>query len=192
VPPGRDALRPVLTGWFSEFESLSSRPDGHGAVSARCARWAARPTTRPATTARRGCSSSSSAGLTPERLREVSRHQSGSSRANSTRSISTRVIRRDRVPPPERNRRLPGAGDAACRRDLGPAPLPRCRDRFPRRAAASRSGALPHGPAAPRRRTSAGRSGPGVVSRRPPRDIAPQLAANIKPILNRIQLLSWR
>src|SRR5258705_4085515 len=39
VPPGREALRPVLTGWFSEFESLSRRPEREVSYGEGAARW---------------------------------------------------------------------------------------------------------------------------------------------------------
>jgi kynureninase len=104
VPPGRDALRPLLTGWFSEFESLSRRPDGTVAYGAGAARWSGAtydPTSHYR--AARVFGFFEAQGLTPERLREVSRHQVGLlAREFDTLDLDPRVIRRDRVTPPER------------------------------------------------------------------------------------------
>jgi kynureninase len=40
VPPGRERLRPVITGWFSEFGALAAPPAGGVAYGAGGARWA--------------------------------------------------------------------------------------------------------------------------------------------------------
>jgi kynureninase len=104
VPPGRDALRPVLTGWFSEFESLSSRPDGTVAYGSGAARWSG--ATYDPTSHYRGArvfAFFAEQGLTPERLREASRHQVGLlAREFDALDLDPRVIGRDRATPPER------------------------------------------------------------------------------------------
>jgi kynureninase len=93
VPPGRDDLSPVLTGWFSEFEKLSepsagvdSRRSGPGDprsapsvfYGAGAARWAGAtydPTSHYR--AARVFDFFEDQGLMPELLRDVSRHQIG-------------------------------------------------------------------------------------------------------------------
>jgi len=78
VPPGCD-LRPLLTGWFSEFAALEQTP-AHGAVGygAGAARWAG-ATYDPTSTYRAAAVFAFHAeqGLTPDRLRAISRHQVG-------------------------------------------------------------------------------------------------------------------
>ena len=104
VPPGREALRPVLTGWFSEFESLSSHPGGTEAYGAGPARWSGAtydPTSHYR--AARVFAFFEAQGLTPGLLREVSRHQVGLlAREFDALDLDPRVIRRDRETPPER------------------------------------------------------------------------------------------
>jgi kynureninase len=104
VPPGREALRPLLTGWFSEFESLSRRPDGAVPYGAGAARWNGAtydPTSHYR--AARVFAFFAEQGLVPELLREVSRHQIGLlAREFDALDLDPRVIRRDRSTPPER------------------------------------------------------------------------------------------
>ncbi|HYM81258.1 MAG TPA: kynureninase [Candidatus Limnocylindria bacterium] len=76
VPPGREALRPVLTGWFSEFANLTERASGRVPYGEGAARWAG--ATYDSTShyrAARVFEFFEQQGLTPERLREVSQHQ---------------------------------------------------------------------------------------------------------------------
>ena len=75
VPPGC-RLRPVVTGWFAEFERLEEAPGGGVAYPEDPRRVsAAPPTIPPATTAAPCVSTSREQGLHPELLREVSQHQ---------------------------------------------------------------------------------------------------------------------
>jgi len=76
VPPRRSQLRPVVTGWFSEFSRLSVRSAGEVPYGEGPARWAGAtydPTSHYR--AARVFEFFESQGLTPELLREVSRHQ---------------------------------------------------------------------------------------------------------------------
>lgn len=76
VPPGREHLRPVLTGWFSEFAKLADSPGGGVPYGDGPARWAGStydPTSHYR--AARVFDFFDTQGLTPARLREVSRHQ---------------------------------------------------------------------------------------------------------------------
>ncbi len=104
VPPGRDGLRPLLTGWFSEFASLSrpaARPVSYGEGAAR---WAG-ATYDPAShyRAARVLDFFDEQGLTPQRLREVSRHQVGLLAAGfDALDLDPPVITRDRSLPAER------------------------------------------------------------------------------------------
>ena len=104
VPPGREALRPVLTGWYSEFESLSRRPESDVAYGVGAARWSGAtydPTSHYR--AARVFAFFEAQGLTPALLREVSRHQVGllAERFDAL-DLDPRVIRRDRAVPLER------------------------------------------------------------------------------------------
>ena len=72
VPPGRDHLRPVITGWFSEFAHLSERVKGGVAYGEGPARWAA--ATNDSTShyrAARVFDFFEEEGLTPELLHET-------------------------------------------------------------------------------------------------------------------------
>lgn len=104
VPPGRDHLRPVLTGWFSEFSQLAA-PAGSGVIyGAGPARWAG-ATYDPAShyRAARVFAFFESEGLTPELLRAVSRHQIGFLAARfDALDLDPRAITRDRAVPLER------------------------------------------------------------------------------------------
>ena len=103
VPPGRDHLRPVLTGWFSEFARLSERPGGGVPYGEGAARWAGAtydPTSHYR--AARVFDFFEDLGLTPGLLREVSRHQVGLlAREFDALDLDPRAIRRDRAVPPE-------------------------------------------------------------------------------------------
>jgi kynureninase len=76
VPPGREHLRPVVTGWFSEFARLSEQVKGGVAYGEGPARWAA-ATYDPTSNYRaaRVFDFFEAEGLTPERLRELYAHQ---------------------------------------------------------------------------------------------------------------------
>ncbi|HXL14971.1 MAG TPA: kynureninase, partial [Methylomirabilota bacterium] len=76
VPPGREHLRPVVTGWFSEFAHLSESVRGGVAYGQGPARWAA-ATYDPTSNYRaaRVFDFFEAEGLTPELLREVYSHQ---------------------------------------------------------------------------------------------------------------------
>ena len=78
VPPGRDELSPIVTGWFSEFARLSERPGGAVPYGQGIARWAG-ATYDPTSHYRavRVFDFFEAQGLTPEFLREVSQHQVG-------------------------------------------------------------------------------------------------------------------
>jgi kynureninase len=78
VPPGRDELRPILTGWFSEFARLTKRTVGEVPYGEGPARWAG-ATYDPAShyRAARVFEFFEEAGLTIDLLRAVSQHQMG-------------------------------------------------------------------------------------------------------------------
>ena len=98
VPPGRDGLRPVLTGWFSEFANLSGSAGGGLPYGEGPARWAGAtydPTSHYR--AARVLDFFEQQGLTPELLREVSQHQVGLlAREFDALDLDPRVIGRDR------------------------------------------------------------------------------------------------
>jgi kynureninase len=102
VPPGRD-LRPVITGWFSEFAELERAPQGgvqYGKGPARFAGATYDPTSHYR--AARVFDFFRDQGLTPELLREVSRRQVGllASRFDAL-DLDPGVIDRDRDVPLE-------------------------------------------------------------------------------------------
>jgi kynureninase len=104
VPPGRGALRPILTGWFSEFASLSHRPGGAVPYGEGAARWAG-ATYDPASHYR-GCKVFEffeEQVLAPDLLREVSRRQVAllAERFDAL-DLDPAVITRDRSVPLER------------------------------------------------------------------------------------------
>ncbi len=76
VPPGRDHLRPMITGWFSEFARLTEQVKGGVAYGEGAARWAA-ATYDPTSNYRaaRVFDFFQAEGLTPERLHELYAHQ---------------------------------------------------------------------------------------------------------------------
>jgi kynureninase len=80
VPAGRDRMRPVVTGWFSEFDALADADRSSGGVryGSGAARWAGAtydPTAHYRAAAVFGFFAAR--GLTPEHLRRVSQHQVG-------------------------------------------------------------------------------------------------------------------
>lgn len=104
VPPHGARLRPVVTGWFSEFAKLSERPDGQVPYGAGPARWAGAtydPTSHYR--AARVFDFFEQQGLTPELLREVSRHQIGllAERFDAL-DLDPRLVDRDRSVPLDR------------------------------------------------------------------------------------------
>jgi len=100
VPPGRD-LRPVVTGWFSEFAELERSPRGgveYGKGQARFAGATYDPTSHYR--AARVFDFFREHALSPELLREVSRHQVGLLAARfDALDLDPRVISRDRAVP---------------------------------------------------------------------------------------------
>jgi kynureninase len=103
VPPGRERMRPVLTGWYSEFESLPDRATGVVAYGEGAARWAGAtydPTSHYR--AARVFDFFDAHGLTPSLLRAVSRHQIGLMVAEfDALDLDPAVITRDRTTPLE-------------------------------------------------------------------------------------------
>jgi selenocysteine lyase/cysteine desulfurase len=101
VPPGRERLRPVLTGWFSEFSRLSDAAHGEVAYGEGPARWAGAtydPTSHYR--AARVFDFFEAEGLTPEFLREVSQHQVGLlAHGFDALDLDPNVITRDRTTP---------------------------------------------------------------------------------------------
>jgi len=100
VPPGTH-LRPVLTGWFAEFDSLDAASSGV-VTYARGAGAFAGATYDPASHYRAAAVFDFHAmhGLTPDRLREISLHQVDFLRTRSRRSMSIGRSRRPRTFPP--------------------------------------------------------------------------------------------
>ena len=122
VPPGRERLRPLLTGWFSEFASLARPPAAPVAYGDGAARWAG-ATYDPAShyRAARVFEFFEEQRVTPELLRAVSRHQVGllAERFDAL-DLDPGVIARDRSVPPERiggflALRSPRAGEISAR-----------------------------------------------------------------------------
>jgi len=76
IPPGRERMRPVVTGWFSEFARLSEQVQGGVAYGEGAARWAA-ATYDPTSNYRaaRVFDFFQAEGLTPERLQKLYAHQ---------------------------------------------------------------------------------------------------------------------
>jgi kynureninase len=122
VPPGRDHLRPILTGWFSEFARLSERAAGAVPYGEGAARWAGGtydPTSHYR--AARVFEFFAGEGLTPAFLRELSRRQVGllAERFDAL-DLDPAVVSRDRSVPLERvggflALRSPRAGDLSAR-----------------------------------------------------------------------------
>jgi kynureninase len=101
VPPGRQELRPLVTGWFSEFARLSDRPGGGVPYGEGPARWAGAtydPTSHYR--ASRVFDFFEAEKLTPERLREISAHQVGLLAARfDALDLDPGLITRDRSVP---------------------------------------------------------------------------------------------
>lgn len=104
VPPGRTHLRPILTGWFSEFARLSDRADGAVPYGEGPARWAGStydPTSHYR--AARVFDFFEREGLAPAFLRELSRHQVALLAAGfDALDLDPARITRDRSAPLER------------------------------------------------------------------------------------------
>ncbi|MEO5617617.1 MAG: kynureninase [Candidatus Eisenbacteria bacterium] len=103
VPPGRDQLFPVITGWFSEFAALTERPAGRVPYGEGAARWAG--STYDPTSHYRAASVFdffAAQNLTVDLLREVSRHQVGRlAERFDALDLDPRVLSRDRSAPLE-------------------------------------------------------------------------------------------
>ena len=101
VPPGRDDLTPVITGWFSEFGRLAKRPQGAVPYGEGAAKWAGAtydPTSHYR--AARVFGFFEEQGLTPEFLRVVSQHQiEVLESAFDALDLDPKVISRDRETP---------------------------------------------------------------------------------------------
>ena len=104
VPPGRDELRPILTGWFSEFARLTERAPGRVPYGAGPARWSG--STYDPTSHYRAASVFGffeEMALDPEFLRAVSRHQvSHLADRFDALELDPRRIRRDKDVPLDR------------------------------------------------------------------------------------------
>ncbi len=103
VPPGRDELRPILTGWYSEFARLTRRHQGEVPYGEGAARWSGAtydPTSHYR--AARVFDFFDAQGLTAPLLRDVSLHQVAVlASAFDALDLDPRVIARDRDTPPE-------------------------------------------------------------------------------------------
>ena len=101
VPPGREHLRPVLTGWFSEFARLAAADEGAVAYGEGAARWAGAtydPTSHYR--AARVFDFFESRGLGVDLLRAVSQHQVGLLAARfDAFDLDPGMIERDRSVP---------------------------------------------------------------------------------------------
>jgi kynureninase len=103
VPPGRDHLRPVATGWFSEFAHLTDRVKDSVQYGKGPARWAG-ATYDPTSNYRaaRVFEFFEREGLSPEVLRGISQHQVGLLAGEfDSLSLDPRLITRDRSVPVE-------------------------------------------------------------------------------------------
>ncbi len=103
VPPGREDLRPVLTGWFSEFANLFPGPGRGVQYGEGPARWAG-ATYEPTShyRASRVFDFFEEQRLTPDLLRAVSQHQVGLlARRFDALDADPKVISRDRATPME-------------------------------------------------------------------------------------------
>ncbi len=118
VPPHGARMRPLLTGWYSEFARLTQRTAGEVPYGEGPARWAgATYDTASHYRAARVFDFFESEGLTPEFLRSVSRRQVGLLAAGiDALDLDPRVLARDRDVPLDRiggflALRSPHAGD---------------------------------------------------------------------------------
>jgi len=107
IPAGRDRLRPLVTGWFSEFAQLAAHPADAGTsvpYGEGPARWAGAtydPTSHYR--AARVFAFFEREGLTPAFLRALSRHQVGLlADGFDALDLDPRLITRDRATPLER------------------------------------------------------------------------------------------
>jgi kynureninase len=103
VPPGREHLRPVLTGWYSEFSRLTQRAAGEVPYGAGPARWAG-ATYDPAShyRAARVLDFFEEQALDLDLLRRVSLRQVGIlTRGFDALDLDPRLIARDRSVPAE-------------------------------------------------------------------------------------------
>lgn len=102
LPPGC-ALRPVTTGWYTEFDALAAAPTGQVGYGRGGMRFIG-ATFDPTSYYRAAAVFAyfSERGLTPELLREVSRHQVGllAERFDAL-DLDPALVRRDRDVPPE-------------------------------------------------------------------------------------------
>ena len=104
VPAGRDDLRPIVTGWYSEFAQLADAPSGQVHYGEGADRWAG-ATYDPVShyRAARVFAFFEEQGLTPALLREVSQHQVGRLAEHfDALGLDPRVIARDRSVPLDR------------------------------------------------------------------------------------------
>ena len=101
VPPGRDELRPILTGWYSEFARLTQRTAGEVPYGEGPARWAGAtydPTSHYR--AARVFDFFEAEGLGAATLRAISRHQVGLlAAAFDALDLDPRLASRDRSVP---------------------------------------------------------------------------------------------
>jgi len=104
VPPAGVRLRPILTGWYSEFARLTQRTAGEVPYGDGPARWAgATYDTASHYRAARVFDFFEAEGLTPEVLREVSRRQVGIlAQGLDALDLDPGVLARDRAVPLER------------------------------------------------------------------------------------------
>ena len=97
VPPGREAMRPIATGWFGEFERLADAAPGEVPYGTGAARWAGAtydPTSHYR--AARVLDFFEAQALEPALLRAVSRHQVGVlARQFDALDLDPQVIARD-------------------------------------------------------------------------------------------------
>lgn len=104
VPPARDDLAPVVTGWYSEFARLAQTPEGRVPYGEGAARWAGAtydPTSHYR--AARVFAFFEEQALAPRLLREVSQHQIARLAARfDDLDLDPRVMTRDRRTPLER------------------------------------------------------------------------------------------
>jgi kynureninase len=103
VPPGREHMRPIVTGWFSEFSHLSERGAGRVEYGAGPERWAG-ATYDPVShyRAARVFEFFEEQGLEPRLLREISQHQVGLlARTFDSLDVDPAMISRDRSVPLE-------------------------------------------------------------------------------------------
>ncbi|HEU4334024.1 MAG TPA: kynureninase [Candidatus Eisenbacteria bacterium] len=122
VPPGRDDLRPILTGWYSEFARLTRRTSGEVPYGEGPARWSGAtydPTSHYR--AARVFDFFDELGLTPALLRAISRHQVGLLASSfDALDLDPALVSRDRDAAPEGIAgflalRAPRAGELAMR-----------------------------------------------------------------------------